>query len=83
MKLEDLVTSVAQGNIGALSFIVALLKTESLVAYPLLEMCHNNDVKGEKLYIIFSDECEKDLDRTCRALFDRFIAMQQDGTFKK
>ena len=60
--LKDILALMANGNPGALSFLMEVLNTmdeDRFLRY--IEFFNDNDIYGSKLYMFWNDSCDRDL----------------------
>lgn len=77
--LKDILAIMANGNPGALSFLIELINTmdeDRFIRY--IEFFNNNDIYGSKLYMFWNDSCDKDLE-----LVDKTIDMLEYNSIDK
>ena len=60
MTLEQMLTVMAEGNPGALTFLIGML-TESPAAFLDILFLDSMGIRGTKLYMLWNDCCQKDM----------------------
>ncbi len=61
--LQDVLTIMSDGNIGALSFLLEVLNLQDedrFIKY--IEFFNDNEIYGSKLYMFWNDSCDRNLE---------------------
>lgn len=81
LKADDsnlnIATKMAEGNFGALSFIMGILKQDDDNVYYLID-CDNLGIYGSRLYQLWNDCCQRDNNKVFKVL-DKY----KNGEFTK
>lgn len=65
--------SIADGNIGALTFIVDAIKKDPVKAQEALKRLVTKDIVGDKLYMLWNDCCNRDTDMAVKIALEHTI----------
>ena len=64
---------IVEGNIGALTFLMDAYKKNMIKAERAFQKMQNNNIKGEKLYLLWNDCCDRNTDKTIDMMLDNDI----------
>ena len=65
--------SIANGNIGALTFMMDALNKDPVKAEIALNKLATKDIVGDKLYMLWNDCCNRDTDMTVKIMLEHTI----------
>lgn len=71
IMLKNFVIKVADGNIGALTCCMDLIETTNEKAITALQRAYEMELKGDKLYLIWNDCCNRDAEKTIQVLHEK------------
>lgn len=69
--IKSFVVKIADGNIGAMTCCVELLGTTNEKAITALQRAYEMGFKGDKLYLIWNDCCDRDANKTIEVLHEK------------
>lgn len=63
----QIIMQYAQGNPGAMTFLMELFEKYLHCSIPIMMKLENcPSIKGTNLYVLWSDLCDKDMEKVCR-----------------
>lgn len=69
--LEDFVVKCADGNIGAATCCMEILTSGDSKGITALQRMMDMNIKGEKIYLIWNDCCNRDIKKTIRVMHEK------------
>ena len=67
MTMQDALIEMAEGNPGALTCMLEMLKSDSTALLDILYF-DSMEIYGEKIYKLWNDCCNRDMDKFCETL---------------
>ena len=65
--------SIASGNIGALTFMMDAINKDAIRAGIAMSKVGNNNIVGDKLYMLWNDCCDRDTFKTLDIIISHTI----------
>lgn len=69
--IKSFIVKIANGNIGALTCCMELLGTSNEKAITALQRAYEMGLKGDKLYLIWNDCCDRNAIKTIEVLHEK------------
>lgn len=71
VMLENFVIECTDGNIGAAACCMEILKSGDTKGITALQRMIEMNIKGEKIYLIWNDCCNRDIKKTIRVMHEK------------
>lgn len=65
--------NICEGNPGALAFLLEAYKMDSIGAEKAFRRMYNNNITGDKLYMLWNDCCDRDTKKTIQIMRNHTI----------
>ena len=68
---EKFMIRISDGNIGAMTFVMSVLKDVKLDSYTALQRMASLNITGEKLYLLWNDCCDRNNKKTINVMLKK------------